>query len=372
MFPAMKTTAVMLAFALAATCSAEEGRDNLRHLDVRRELLDCDYPSCGCNPDVCGDSMCGSYPYYYSEYNTMCLNGETICVSDSDFSSNCQNGATCGRCRPNGDGPCYGCGDNDFCFSATANLFVRGKGLVAMQDAKVGDMVRTIPDDNFEPLYAFGHRDKEQEATFLKITMDSNSLEVTGAHLVYLAGKTRPVRADSIKVGDQLQAANGSHTVVKEIGSVVTAGLYAPLVPTGRLWVDGVLASSYIALQEEDNEYFSTLNGLLKIPHDVIAHLYLSPFRVVCMGMTDKPCHVMNSNGIPLYIAWGMDTIHMVHHSTKSYVQPLFILITSVLLSGFVIVEGLFGARMGPLIVFSLAMAFAFSCKGKNTKTVES
>jgi Hint module len=232
----------------------------------------------------------------------------------------------------------------DSCFSATATLFVRGKGLVAMKDAEVGDMIMTTSDGMFEPLYAFGHRDEGQEATFLKITMDNdNSLEVTGNHLVYLAGNTRPVRAGSIKVGDKVQAANARNAVVKEIDLVVKAGLYAPLVPSGRLVVDGVLASSYIALEEQDNEYFSTLNGLIKIPHDAFVHLYLSPFRVVCLGMTGKPCQVMNSNGMPLYIAWGIDAIRMAHGSAKTYAQPLFVLVTSVLL-----LKGSLGLRWVP------------------------
>jgi Hint module len=112
-----------------------------------------------------------------------------------------------------------------------------------MKEAQVGDMVRTTYEDTFEPLYAFGHLYKEKEATFLKITTDNNgSLEVTAAHLVYIAGKAHPVRADSITVGDKLQAANGLNTAVKEIGSVEKVGLYAPLVPSGKIWVGGVLA----------------------------------------------------------------------------------------------------------------------------------
>jgi hypothetical protein len=118
--------------------------------------------------------------------------------------------------------------------------------------------------------------------------------------------------------------------------------------------VYGVLVSSYIALQEEDNEYFNTLNDLINIPHDAFVHLYLSPIHVVCMGITDKPCQVMNMNGIPFYISWGTDTSSMVHSSTKAYAQPLFIPITSVLLSLFLIDEGLFGATMGPMIAFLL------------------
>jgi Hint module len=369
MFAALKTT-VLLALAVVAACSADVtvGDNLLRHRKLADRCVEDGCTECDDDDDVCG-SFCDT------GHITTCRGGVNKCIPEYEWVADCLQGDTCGNCPDpttppaTPPGECtHGCVDVDSCFSATATLFVRGKGLVAMQDAEVGDMVRTTSDDTFEPLYAFGHRDKEQEATFLKITTDSKSLEVTGAHLIYLSGKTRPVRADSIKVGDQLQAANGSRTVVKDIGYVVKAGLYAPLVPSGRLWVDGVLVSSYIALQEEDNEFFSTLNGLLKIPHDGFAHLYLSPFRVVCMGMTDKPCHVMNTKGIPLYIAWGMDTIHMVHHSTKAYAQPLFVLITSVLLSGFVIVEGLFGARMGPLIIFSIAIAYAFARKGKSLK----
>ncbi|CAB9509213.1 expressed unknown protein [Seminavis robusta] len=121
-------------------------------------------------------------------------------------------------------------------------------------------------------------------------------------------------------------------------------------------------------------EYFSTLNGLVQIPHDSWVHFYLTPVRVVCLGITDKPCQVMNDQGIPLYIAWGMDLVDMVHNSTSMMAQSLFLVITALMVVGFVVVEALFGATMGPVMVFSLATAYSFSRKNlavANKKTVE-
>jgi Hint module len=351
MFLTIKTAA-LLAFA-ATTCTAFVAPDNLlRTLGGQRKLV-------GCNEQCTTQGKCGS-----GNIQVCHEAKEDECISSSEWNEHCTDfGDTCGACATStGSGGC---------FSATTTLFVLGKGLVAMKDAEVGDMVMTTSDDMFEPLFAFGHRDKHQEATFLKITTDINSLEVTGEHLVYLTGKTHPVRADSIKVGDKLQAGNGSNAIVKEIGLVMKAGLYAPLVPSGRIRVDGVLASSYIALQDEDKEYFSTFNGLIKIPHDAIAHFYLSPFRVVCMGMTDKPCHVMDADGISLYISLCMDALRRAHNSSNAYAQPLFMVITFFLVIGFAIVEGLFGVKMVPLLIFAVAYSLSRRFTVKISKTAE-
>jgi Hint module len=343
MIAAMKTAVF---FALITTCSAFVTPDNpfLRLVGGHRKLQ-------GCNEVCSGQGSCGS-----GQIQVCHAGEENECIDASEWNEHCTDfGDTCGAC---------GGGGGSGCFSATSTLFVRGKGSVAMKDVEVGDMVMTTSQETFEPLYAFAHRNKGQEATFLKITTDLNSLEVTEEHLVYIAGKTRPVRADSIKVGDELQAGNGLNAVVKEIVSVIKEGLYAPLVPSGQILVDGVLASSYIALQEEDNEYFSTFNGLIKIPHDAVVHFYLSPMRVVCMGMTDKPCRVMASNGMPLYISLCLDALRMAHDSAYAYyAQPLLIVLTFFLAIGFYVVEGLFGAKMGPLIIFTLAVAYSFSRK---------
>jgi hypothetical protein len=88
------------------------------------------------------------------------------------------------------------------------------------------------------------------------------------------------------------------------------------------------------------------------------------------MGITDKPCHFMDVNGIPVYISWSINALNMAQSCTMAFAQPLLLILTSILVVGFVVVEGLFGASLGPLVVLSLAMAYSFSGKDKNKKMV--
>lgn len=112
--------------------------------------------------------------------------------------------------------------ENNLCFSAVATVQVEGKGPVAMKDLQVGEKVLTASND-FEPVYAFGHRHLTHTAKFIQF---NGGLEITGAHLVFIEGKVNPVRADSVKVGDFLQGGE-----VKSIKTIQRSGLYTPLTP---------------------------------------------------------------------------------------------------------------------------------------------
>ncbi|CAB9527359.1 Desert hedgehog protein [Seminavis robusta] len=159
---------------------------------------------------------------------------------------------------------------------------VENKGPVAMKDLQVGDRVLANAKDGFEPVYAFGHREPTGEGTFLRFfTEKGNSapLELTGEHLVFVHGKTNPVRADSIQVGEVLQGAVLTAKVSK-IGRVVRKGLYVPLTPSGTVVVDGMQASSYISLQKDSAEYIELRGGWQIMPFQDYVHLALSPFRL--------------------------------------------------------------------------------------------
>ncbi|CAB9526892.1 expressed unknown protein [Seminavis robusta] len=235
------------------------------------------------------------------------------------------------------------------CFSATASVEVLGKGQVEMQKLKVGDKVLTTTETDeaeYQPVYAFGHRSPTTLGRFLQITTDTDSLEITGEHLLYVADKSHPVHCD------------GTANQVKKIKTVMKEGLYAPLTPGGKLVINGIQTSAYIALQKDDQELFTTLNGLITIPHSSYIHLYLAPLRVVCLGISSMPCQLMHEHGMPLYIKWGIDVINMATDT------PI-----GIFLSGFVAVEALFGATLGPLIVFSVCVAYSFVRKTHTAKT---
>lgn len=104
---------------------------------------------------------------------------------------------------------------------------VKGKGVIAMKDLKIGDKVLTS--NQYQTVYALGHYNPYQEAKFLKIFTGNTHIEVTPDHLLYMQDKVNPVRASSIQAGDILfPSAN-----VKHVKEVVKTGLYTPLTPDG-------------------------------------------------------------------------------------------------------------------------------------------
>ena len=170
MFAAMKSF-VLLALA-TTTCSADVSTPNF--LKGHRELQSCD--------EVCsGQGSCATGQII------VCHEGEEDeCIAMSEWMEHCTDfGDTCGACPTSTPAGA--------CFSADATLFVQGKGVVTMKDAQVGDMVQTSEDGTFEPLYAFGHLEKERAASFVKISTNSDSLEVT-ACLLYTSPSPRDQR----------------------------------------------------------------------------------------------------------------------------------------------------------------------------------
>lgn len=176
------------------------------------------------------------------------------------------------------------------CFSEESSVQVFGSGSMSIKDLQIGD--RIFNGETYEPVYAFGHLNADDSADFVQIkTALGNTLEATGAHLVFVDGKSDAVRADAVQVGDALQGAT-----VTEISSVNRKGLYAPLTPSGKLVVDGVTASNYVALESMEND--AIFQGNLH----AFAHVGISPFRLLCTKVSSKMCEYHNEEGIPVIL----------------------------------------------------------------------
>ena len=143
-----------------------------------------------------------------------------------------------------------------------------------MQNLQVGDFVKIGKGDIYEPVYAFGHHVPRRYAKFVQLhtSADKSPLELTGEHLVFVKGKNNPVRADSIKVGDLLQAQD-DNAVVQKISIVEKIGIYNPLTSSGTIQVNGITASTYISFQKQNNEYVELPVGGIKLSmsHHVFA-----------------------------------------------------------------------------------------------------
>jgi hypothetical protein len=255
-----------------------------------------------------------------------------------------------------------------FCFSAETTVNVEGRATpVPMKDLQVGDHVLTQSKMIYEPVYAFAHMDKLRTIEFLQIHTPSSGaapLELTEEHMVFVEGKSGPVRAAALKVGDILSSKSsiGPQSVTK-ISTVFRQGLYAPLTPSGTIVVaDGIVASNYIAMQgpreDIENEERVILGDAWTVPHlhqADVAHMWLSPMRMWCLGITSKMCDRHDEDGKHPYVALGLHLVAAM--DTKSFVAQFIVIALALLVVGiFSAVEACFGASYGPL-----ALLFVFS-----------
>jgi len=247
--------------------------------------------------------------------------------------------------------PCEFCGqandsglDGTLCFSKDTTIDVMGKGIVTMQELRVGDRIWTTQ-QTYDTVYAFGHYDPFQSTTFLQLhTTNSDNdndndkpLEVTPKHMLFVEGKTHPVTADSLCVGDVLVIVppvpshkdidNPSTSTISKITVISKQGIYAPLTTSGTLVVNGgIAASCYVPISEatssstatsiakqQQAEYnmllletsvFSLLSSpivLLEVSHHDYVHFAVTPLRVFCrvtaaFSFLENVCHIESSS----------------------------------------------------------------------------
>ena len=168
----------------------------------------------------------------------------------------------------------------------------------ALADLRVGDRVLTNKGD-YESVYAFAHYSPNIRAKFLQIfTSDSKTpLEISKEHLIYLEGQSHPVRADSIRVGNNLLSSKR----VAKIRVVERLGVYAPLTKSGTIVVDGIKVSAYADIEGgHDARDHPTIIGT-----NSYIHAGMSPFRLYC-GLSKNLCMSYNDDGMPPYVAFGI------------------------------------------------------------------
>jgi len=197
-------------------------------------------------------------------------------------------------CREVADPPAD---DNDGggCFSSTDTVQVINQGKVAMKDLQVGDRVLTTggASGTYEPVYSFGHFHETKVSDFVHLEISQNSLSLTANHLIFSNSKSSPIRADEVQVGDVL-----SSGIVTKVSVVKKQGLYMPLTPSGKVLVNNIEASAYISMSDYAPIQDHPLLNFWLSEH-YLSHLWLSPYRMYCMGVSSNYCpsHVKNVDG---------------------------------------------------------------------------
>ena len=255
------------------------------------------------------------------------------------------------------------------CFSGESTVNVEHNTFpVSMKDLQLGDRVLT-GHGSYHPIYAFGYRHESKTTTFLRISTTSNDapLEISGEHMVYVEGKASPVRAASLRVGDSLIQVEPtgvkSSVVIDQMTYVTRHGVYAPITQWGTLVVNGILSSSYVAVQKGTDyvQLGTNYDQPIFIPwlHQAHAiHVWLSPLRLVCWLVSPifcGPSFHSKENGMHLYIEMLM---HLVTPSeTESIVrQMLVILLLYALTVPFWFLECLIYASHGSIFLLLAAV----------------
>ena len=259
------------------------------------------------------------------------------------------------------------------CFSGDTTVNVDGKGWTPMQQLSVGDSILTGKNNQYETVYGFAHYQPKKTAAFLVIQGDDDvELEVTAEHLVYLKGKTNPVRADSIQMGDVLTP---SGATVINIGTVTKTGLYTPLTPDGTLLVNGggIKASSYAAVAQHNAEFSEFQDGTKFMAQATFIHLVLSPYRMFChitsMMGDAKACDAYGEDGLPSYVSWGIKILRWADEQSLMAQVVMFACALAFFGTVMVFEHLLFGRGM---MSWSLVLLGVAGVYGKNMITEKS
>ena len=193
-----------------------------------------------------------------------------------------------------------------FCFSGVTQVQEQQRGLIPMEQLRIGDYVLT-KDQQFERVYGFGHYHKTVEATFLQIHVVNGErpLEITDNHMVFVS-LDRAVPAGLLKKGDRIVTdKNGGYGIVERIGSVRRSGVYGPFTASGTLFVDGVLVSNYVSLHPSDR----LLGGL--VSYQWLCHAFEAPHRMICR-ISNRYCEneKYNDIGISKWLEGPMETYY--------------------------------------------------------------
>eukprot|EP00042_Codosiga_hollandica_P043431 m.411246 g.411246 ORF g.411246 m.411246 type:complete len:245 (-) comp56552_c0_seq4:120-854(-) len=177
--------------------------------------------------------------------------GNCVC-RDCDGGPDADVTIACDRCRfeceticPKNftEAKCGGTGQE--CFPEDATVQLENGDTKTMAQLAVGDKVLVGP-NLFSEVYMFSHKNTDATATFVTLATSGNhSLALTADHYIYANDKL--MTAGSVKVGDVLQAADGSEVSVTAVSSTTARGLYNPHTLSGDIVVNGIKTSAYTA-----------------------------------------------------------------------------------------------------------------------------
>jgi hypothetical protein len=282
------------------------------------EVADQDYAQCTeCNAVECNDEL---------EAMLTCAVGLYCSESDDDVNAKLVNNFLRTSADNTNDKPELDA--KQACFSLESNVVVKGKGITSIKDLVIGDMVLSDDEGTYSKYYSKGHYDENEATEFLRIhhQLGAKPLELTPAHMLYLASGKLPVPAHSVKIGDVIKSTDGPSKVTA-IRKISRKGLANPLTLSGSIVVDGIVSSIHSEESgfEGSDAGWIYLSGI-KIAHwHTLVHFIHAPHRIVCgrfMTCTEK----LTEDGLVPFDQY-LVNIHVAAEEKQSVVFSVFVLL---------------------------------------------
>ena len=164
---------------------------------------------------------------------------------------------------------------------------------IPMNKLQVGDRVKVDVDTNkYEAVYGFGHREELQSSDdYLEIQWGKKQhLEISNTHMLLISSadssEWRMVPASKVEVGDKVKLDGGDVAQVSSIKQIRGKGLYAPLTFSGKIVVNGVQASQYISVQEQEHLVVGSVHLTFLNIHS-LTHAFILPLRWIAPLLKD-------------------------------------------------------------------------------------
>jgi Hint module len=182
------------------------------------------------------------------------------------------------------------------CFSGDSLVQVLAKGRVRMKDLILGDKVH-VGNNVFEPVYSFGHRNSDVKADYIRVRTERSTIVISEDHMIF-SDLGNAIAARLLKVGDKLLHGSGDILTVQDIAVISAEGAYAPFTPSGKIVVNDVVASSFVAF---GNGSTMKLAGF-RFSFHWLAHTFETPHRFYCTYISNCKSEAYNDEGISYWV----------------------------------------------------------------------
>lgn len=226
-----------------------------------------------------GCGRAGSYSGYSSTAGYAQWIQDTVCRFSNDRPSDCPSQGLI------------------FCFSGSSVVQTLERGPMRLSNVKIGDHVMVEP-NTYEQIYSFGHYKPTSRAQFLEILTEQTTLRVSSDHMVFVSDH-RTIPAAKLRVGDEIVHSSGMKVVIVHIKTTVASGVFAPFTPSGKIIVDGIQASCFVAFENAESlELFG-----VSFSYQWIAHCFEAFHRLVCHRLGSCPRETYSDEGISHWVA---------------------------------------------------------------------